>query len=160
MASISCPRYPFFAFPGSCRRLKGLIGGGGGVECGGSTPLFPGQPRLTDLREPRLACESGAEAPHSTPRHRTSAPGRGWSANTEPKTEKVREFRCVCPEGKGESGKGEGRTPVSDSAEEVVSAPRPRRRPRSRKPSESRTRTKDEDDHSSWKGLFQQNPFH
>ena len=35
------------------------------MECGGSTPLFSGQPRLPDISEPRLAEQSGAEAPHS-----------------------------------------------------------------------------------------------
>ena len=37
------------------------------MECGGSTPLFSGQPRLPDTRKPRLAEQSGAESPHSTP---------------------------------------------------------------------------------------------
>jgi type I restriction enzyme R subunit len=36
------------------------------VGCGGSTPLFSGQPRLPDSREPRLAYKSGAQAPHAT----------------------------------------------------------------------------------------------
>jgi putative transposase len=37
------------------------------MECGGSSPLFSGQPRLPVSREPRLAKQSGAEAPHSRP---------------------------------------------------------------------------------------------
>jgi len=35
------------------------------LECGGSTPLFAGPPRRPGPREPRLAAQSGAEAPHS-----------------------------------------------------------------------------------------------
>jgi len=35
------------------------------MECGDSAPLFSGQPRLPVIREPRLAKQSGAEAPHS-----------------------------------------------------------------------------------------------
>jgi hypothetical protein len=36
------------------------------LECGGSTPLFSRPPRRPSLREPRLAEQSGADAPHST----------------------------------------------------------------------------------------------
>lgn len=39
------------------------------MECGGSTPLFSGQPRLPISREPKLAKQSGAEAPHSIWHH-------------------------------------------------------------------------------------------
>jgi len=35
------------------------------LECGGSTPLSAGPPRRPGPREPRLAAQSGAEAPHS-----------------------------------------------------------------------------------------------
>ena len=35
------------------------------MECGDLAPLFLGQPGLPDRREPRLARQSGAEAPHS-----------------------------------------------------------------------------------------------
>jgi putative transposase len=39
------------------------------MECGASAPLFLGQPRLPVIREPRLAKQSGAEAPHSKWHH-------------------------------------------------------------------------------------------
>ena len=35
------------------------------LECGGSTPLFSGPPRRPEPREPRLAAQGGAKAPHS-----------------------------------------------------------------------------------------------
>jgi len=35
------------------------------LECGGSTPLFSGPPRRPESREPRLAAQGGAKAPHS-----------------------------------------------------------------------------------------------
>ncbi len=34
------------------------------LECGGSTPLFSGPPRRPGPREPRLAAQGGAKAPH------------------------------------------------------------------------------------------------
>ena len=37
------------------------------MECGGATPLFSGQHLLSVSREPKLAKQSGAEAPRSKP---------------------------------------------------------------------------------------------
>ena len=47
------------------------------MERGGLTPLFYGQPRLPYSREPRLAGESGSEAPRSkNPRGKSFASSR------------------------------------------------------------------------------------